>query len=444
VRPSSSSSYLAVVAALTLWAPACGDNAGGGGTADGSPADGPTIDAPTIDGPTLDAAIDGPTLDAPTLDAAVDANPVDAPVDGVVPLAVALDPTFGQGGDVRFPATSGMGALSVAHDGDILACGPSLDLEDFGPGAPVWFGRIDADGAGAAQVWTIMPPDSTEGCTGVVELADGRYAVLTHGRLMILDAAGTPVTTRPLDILHRLYRIIAAPDGGVWAFGVDGLWRFDSNLVPVPTFGVGGLVAVEDGRNFVAHGATMATARLTFAFLPREVRRIDGATGALDPTFGGTGTISVPQPPGSTSAGLTSVVARAGGAVGVHIDVSGPDGGRGYGMVPISAVGVPGPPVYSGLPDFGRATVDANDRVFWPSSVGGPFIEATFPLSRTNPGITSVDTSTIAPPPGTPNCVYRPVGAVTTTGSVVIGYTSRCFEPGFGPRFVARLVRLAP
>lgn len=443
MRPSSSSSYLAVVAALTLWAPACGDNAGGGGTADGSPADGPTIDAPTIDGPTLDAAIDGPTLDAPTLDAAVDANPVDAPVDGVVPLAVALDPTFGQGGDVRFPVPSGMGAIATANDGDILACGPSGDVEDVGFGPPVWLGRVDASGTGPIQVWTVVAAGSFAACTGVAELTDGRYAVLTDRQLLVRDAAGAPLASQVFTPGHRLHRILAAPDGGLWALGNEGVWRYDHDLVPVASFGVGGLVAVSDGRGLALHGTTMATARLTIVAIPRQVRRIDGATGAPDLTFGGAGTIDLPLPFGATSAALVGVVARPGGAVAVHTDTSGPDIARSYGIAPVSAVGVAGNSVMAGLPDIGRGTVDASGGVIWPSSQLGSFIEGYLTLSRTDAAVTIRTESTVVPPPAAPNCRYRSVGAVST-GGTVIGYTSVEPVPQAPLRFVARLVRLAP
>ncbi len=427
VRPPSSSSYLAVVVALGLGGLACGDGASGG------------TDGPTIDG----ATPDGPTIDGPTIDAAIDANPFDAPVDGAIPLAAALDPTFGVGGDVRFPVTSGMGAIATANDGDILACGPSGDLEDVGIGPPAWLGRVDASGTGPIQLWTVVAAGSFETCTGVTELTDGRYAVLTDRQLLVRDAAGGPVTSKVFDPAHRLSRIIAAPDGGLWALGVEGVWRFNRDLVPVASFGVGGLVALDDGRGLALHRPTMATALLTVVGLPRQVRRLDGATGALDGSFAAGGVLDMPQPAGSNSAGLIGVVARAGGAVGAFIDVAGPDGGRGYGIVPVSAAGVAGLPIFSGLPDIGRATSDATDRVLWPSSQGGNFIDGEFTLSRTDAAVAGVTTTTITPPPAAPDCRYRPVGAVTT-GGVVIGYTSRCFEPGFGPRFAPRLVRLVP
>jgi hypothetical protein len=402
------------------------------------------LDAALPDAAVVDAMADGATdarPDAP-VDAAVDAMP-DAMPDAAVPLSSALDPTFGQGGSYTFPAVGGMGAITSAPGGDIVACGPSRAVEDLNLGAAAWLGRVDGGGVGPGQVWVLGPTNAHESCASVAVLTSGHVAVVTASRLLIRDVGGGPVAELPFDVSHRLLQVAAAPDGGLWAVGVEGLWRYDGGLSPVAAFGVGGLVAMTDAVGLAVHGANLTTARVTVATRTRQVRRVHGDSGAPDLAFAGTGTTTVPIPAGWPGGELRAIVARADGGVAVMTDWDPPDAGTHYGVAPVTAAGVAGPSVSGSQLAIGSAAVDASDRVWWPSSEGFAFLDQRLFVTRTDPTVTSTAAIMVVPPPATATCRYAAAGAVVS-GGIVVGYSAREVAPPLPLRYSARVVRLAP
>jgi len=387
-------------------------------------------DAAVADAAAADAAVDAAPVDAARIDAApIDARPVDAAADAAA-LDPHVDPAFGQGGATRLDAPGGVGAIINGAGGDLVLCGPSTDPDDPMFGGQPWLGRIDAAGAGPAQVWPVAAAGTLESCTDVVTLADGRLALVTSGfaggRLQIRTAAGALVVERVVPPAQRLFRLAAAPDGGLWAVGSEGLRRYDAALEPVAAFGAGGLVGFAGGYDLVAHGATVDATRLTVSVkAERRLRRFVGATGAVDLGFGVDGTVVIPTPPGWPVGGsVRDLIALPAGGVTVATTMPAPEPGAFVGIVAVDGAGVVGPQVPGGAVAVGSGALDPAGRVFWPSSYGMlPGLDPFLAFARTT--ITTPEISTIVrPPPQCGQCRYATAGAVWA-GGMVVAYTVR-------------------
>jgi hypothetical protein len=401
-------------------------------------------DAAELDAPSIDAPVDAPPIDA----AVIDARPIDATPDAAA-LDPHVDPGFGQGGAVRLDAPGGVGAITTGPAGELVLCGPSTDPSELMFSGPPWLGRIDAQGAGPAQVWTVAPVGTHEHCGDVVTLSDGRLALVTYGasggRLQLRTAAGALVVERAIAPAHRLLRLAAAPDGGLWAVGLDGLSRYDAALAPVASFGQAGVVAFAGGYDVVAHGATVGTALVTVSVkAERRVRRFVGATGEVDHGFGVDGIATVPTPPGWPLTGtIRDLIALPSGGVAVMTTMPGPDPGTFYGMIALDAAGVAGPQVPGGAMAVGSGAVDPAGRVFWSSSYGMiPGLDPFLAFARTT--VTTTEISTIVrPPPQCGTCRYATAGAVWA-GGMVVAYTVRDLLMAPDHEFTPWLMRFRP
>ena len=267
----------------------------------------------------------------------------------------SLDSTFGTGGKVYTPFTSGFGyinGLAIQPDGSIVAAGQSYDFGlshyDFAAARFTSTGALDATfGGGTGQLSTAVGPGDNFG-SAVALQSDGKIVVAGRGQ----DPANY--------------------DSMVVRYATDG--SLDS------TFGTGGKVITtveasnDDGWNGVTIDAGGKIVAAGFSCCPSTGQFTAArynSDGSLDSGFatGGLFTTSV----GTGGSGASSVFVQSDGKIVATGPATGPSGGFGFGAIRLTTSGaldgtygsggiVLGPDIDSNDNSFGGA-IQSDDKV---------------------------------------------------------------------------------
>ncbi len=237
-----------------------------------------------------------------------------------------LDPAFGTGGVVTTTVTTGSAAAAVAlqADGKVVVAGQSAQSgSPGGTGGDLTVARYDPNGALDATFGNggivVTPILGRSAATGLAVQPDGKIVVVgsasadatnwtfvavryeSDGTLDAGFGTGGIVTTSILDTAQA-HGVVLQPDGKIVVAGFAGtttlasfaLARYATDGTLDGTFGIGGIVVASSGVAYavalqadgkiVAAGTTKTANGADFA-----IARYDGATGALDPSFGSGG-----------------------------------------------------------------------------------------------------------------------------------------------------------
>jgi len=426
-----------VISLLVLAACGSADEQGVDAAVDGAAADARSVDGAAVDGPD-DAAVDSAAVDA-----AVDGVAVDAPTDAAIDAAAGgLTQVFA----IERTDDELLG-MAVAPDNKVVLTGRTLSRIT----PPVeWVARY-LTGGGVDTTFApphpLVPMTQESRATAVAARPDGSITAamfvnaqgLRSGTAWI-SASGAFVA--PSDFALAADGIepgmIEPTSTGVIAAHAGALWGLAGGSHPRGASGAGGQATAGTRGGTIDDVAAVNGGQQLVVLRGATVVRLDGLTGALDPSFGAGGVVTLPY------AGPVHLAASPAGALAVVAEVATP--APHLEIVPVADDGTLGAAISTA---FSSAAIDVardGNRVVVLGAATPTVTTLTFAVAHLDTGVVDVWARDLLSPCG-PNqplpdyftgCLTSPrMLRIAPSGMIVVGFEKQYSAPGHGAHLSA-------